>query len=350
MKKTSGSLRFAALILTLLVLPGCSGERSLEETVGRKRPALLIEESYEPYVIPWYLDAPRKADRAGTLDFYFMSSNNMPFNEESIAPGKWGDACLVVFPNGETMLIDGGQTGYEDLLLQNLTYLGVEKLDHLVMSHPHSDHCWALLQPGGLVDTMEIDHIYHNGMYNLNWGSDIRLVDQRTRKLGIPVTVWKAGDTMEIGGVSLEVLGPGGDCAGKMSNTSETINNHSLVIRFDYDDFSALFTGDLYASGEAEYVRDVPGKLDADLMKIPHHGYATSSSGAFIDAISPAVAVATGNVVMDHEVYKAYASRGVAVYLDYRDGYICVSSDGKEMSVETGHERNTNMYDGYEKD
>jgi len=347
MKKTK---RMAVIALILLVLvSGCSRKVPLEETVGRERPALLIDESYEPYVIPWYLDAAEEAEKAKTLDFYFMSSNNMPFNEESTAPGKWGDACLVVFPNGENMLIDGGQSGYEDLLLQNLTYLGVEKLDHVVLTHPHSDHCWAILDPGGLMDTMEIGHMYHNGMYNINWGSNIRRIERRAREKEIPLTVWKAGDTMEIGGVSVEVLGPDEDCAGKMSKTTAEINNNSLLIRFDYGEFSALFTGDLYAKAEVDYAIQIPEKLDVDLLKIPHHGYDTSSSGVFIDAISPEVAVATGNVAMDHDVYKAYAKRDATVYLDYRDGYICVSSDGEEMSVETSHERNTDIYDRYDK-
>jgi len=349
MKNNRRILSVVIALQALLVLTGCSGTVSLEDTVGRKRPAMLIAESYEPYVIPWYLDAPEKAEKAGTLDFYFMSTNNMPFKEDSEAPGKWGDSCLVVFPNGETMLIDGGDGGYEDLLLQNLTYLGVEKVDHVVLTHPHSDHCWAILKSGGLMDTMEIGHVYHNGMYNTGWGSNVRIIEQRTQEKGIPLTVWKAGDAMEIGGVSLEVLGPDAECAGRETDVTATLNDNSLLIRFDYGEFSALFTGDLYTKAEVEYVMEIPEKLDVDLLKVPHHGRETSSSGAFIKAVTPEVAVATGSVAMKPDVYKAYTKRDVKVYLDYCDGYICVSSDGAEMSVVTSHERNTDIYNKYDK-
>ena len=340
----------AVLLLALLVLAGCSKNLSLEDTVGIARPALQIAESYEPYVIPWYLDAAEDAKKKETINFYFMSTNNMPFQETSEAPGKWGDSCLVVFPNGETMLIDGGDDGYEDLLFQNLTYLGVEKLDYVVISHPHSDHGWAIVKQGGLMDRMEIGHIYHNGMYNTGWGKNMKIIETRAEEKGIPLTVWKAGDTMQIGDVSIEILGPGPECAGVETDTTAVLNNNSLMIRFDYKDFSALFTGDIYVKTEVDYVSDIPEKLDVDLLKIPHHGRTTSNCNAFIKAVTPKVAVATGGVALQPEIYKAYAKRDADVYLDYCDGYICVSSDGTELTVVTSHERNTDVYDIYDKD
>lgn len=351
MKKAFRPLRFVAvLILILLTLAGCGKDPSVQATVPTTRPAMQIAESYAPYVIPWYLDAAKEAQEKGTLDFYFMSTNNMPFQETSEAPGKWGDSCLVVFPNGQTMLIDGGDDGYEDLLYQNLTYLGVEKLDYVVLTHPHSDHCWAIVKPDGLMDRMEIGHIYHNGMYNTGWGSKMKIIETRAEEKGIPLTVWKAGDTMQVGDVSIEILGPGPECAGVETDTTAVLNNNSLMIRFDYKGFSALFTGDIYVKKEVEYVTDMAEKLDVDLLKIPHHGRTTSNCNAFIKAVTPKVAVATGGVALQPEIYKAYAKRGADVYLDYCDGYICVSSDGTELTVKTSHERNTDVYDIYDKD
>ena len=49
---------------------------------------------------------------------------------------KWGDSCLVVFPNGETMLIDAADYRYTPVLMENLKRLGVEKLDYIMLSHP----------------------------------------------------------------------------------------------------------------------------------------------------------------------------------------------------------------------
>lgn len=351
MKQTIKSLRLVAvLILALLILAGCGRQLSLEETAELKRPALQIAESYGSYVIPWYLDAAKDAQEKGTLNFYFMSTNNMPFQEDSEAPGKWGDSCLVVFPNGETMLIDGGDSGYEELLVQNLTYLGVEKLDYVVLTHPHSDHCWAIVKTGGLMDRMEIGHVYHNGMYNTGWGENMKIIETKTEQKGIPLTVWKAGDTMQIGDVSIEILGPGPEAAGVETDTTAVLNNNSLMIRFDYKEFSALFVGDIYVKAEMDYISDIPDKLDVDLLKIPHHGRTTSSSSAFIKKVTPEVAVATGGVALQPEIYKAYAKRGTDVYLDYCDGYICVSSDGNELTVVTSHERNTDVYDRYDQD
>jgi len=338
----------AALVLALLTLVGCSGGRSVKKTAKLERPAMEVGSKFEDYVIPWYLDASAEAKEAGTLDFYFMSINNMPFGEDSSEPGKWGDSCLIVFPNGETMLIDGGEGEYAVLLQQNLKYLGVEKIDHLVFSHPHSDHCYGIVGNGGLLENFEVGHAYYNGMYNIKWG-DPQIIENKTAALGIPLTLWKEGDTAEIGGVSIEVLGPDETCAGRESAQTDTINNNSLLLRFDYNEFSALFTGDLYAKAEMDYVMDIPEKLDVDLLKIPHHGHETSSTTAFIKVVSPEVAVATGNVEMPGNVYNDYKRYDTDVYLDYADGYIFVSTDGKKMNVETSHERNTDIYDKYDK-
>lgn len=348
MKNAKRAIAVMILVLLVLSLAACSSPTTLAETVGIRRPALQIGQEYEPYVIPWYIDAPKKAQKAGTLDFYFMSTNNMPFKEDSTAPGKWGDGCLVVFPNGQTMLIDGGDNGYEDLLVQNLTYLGLERIDYVVLTHPHSDHCWAIVKDGGLLDRMKVGQVFHNGMYNLGWGENMRIIEEKCAQHNIPLTVWKAGDTMQLGEVTLQVLGPSGASIGEESDNTNALNDNSLVLRLDYQSFSALFCGDIYTKAEVEYINTVKDKLDVDLLKIPHHGRETSSSNAFIRAVKPQVAVATGSVAMQPDVYEAYAKRDVQVYLDYCDGYICVSTDGTQLNVETSHERNTNIYDKYD--
>ena len=95
----------------------------------------------------------------------------------------------------------------------------------------------------------------------------------------IPVQIVKKGDVFEFGAARMEILWPLDGTAGKVITKTASLNNHSIVARIDYHAHSSLFVGDLYTSGESAVVSDAWSKLDVDLLKVPHHGYATSSSG-----------------------------------------------------------------------
>ena len=81
------------------------------------------------------------------------------------------------------------------------------------------------------------------------------------------------------------------------------------------------------------------GKLDVDVLKIPHHGRQTSSSDDFINAVTPKVAVATGAIIMEPDIYSHYARTGAAVYMDVYDGYVKVTMDGTNVSTEYSRDR-----------
>jgi len=105
-------------------------------------PMADVPEELRAYVIPWKLDVSQNAADKKEIHFYFMSGEHMlidPNNEKGQVE-KWGDSCLVVFPNGETMLIDAAFGVYTPVLMQNLKRLGITELDYAVLSHPHTDH------------------------------------------------------------------------------------------------------------------------------------------------------------------------------------------------------------------
>jgi len=118
------------------------------------------------------------------------------------------------------------------------------------------------------------------------------------------------------------------------------INTGALVVRFDYKEHSSLFTGDLYVKGEADLIADAAeGKLDVDLLKIPHHGYNTSSSLAFIKAVSPELAIAIGSPATRKEVETRFVENGAIYCHDRNDQYIHVATDGKTMRYDTAWTR-----------
>ena len=296
-----------------------------------------LPQELEPYALAWQLDAPELAERRGEIHYYFMAGEGMVINAASDYPEKWGDATLVVFPNGETMLIDAAMGAYAPVLVENLRRLGVEKLDYLFISHPHDDHSYGALVEGGVLDSFEVGMAYHSGLVNAAW-SKYSLPEIFAGR-GIPAQELKAGDVLTIGGVELKVFSPE-DCTGGVTAKGSTnINNLSLVVRFTYGEHTALFTGDIYVERERELVLQYGRELDVDLLKMPHHGTEVSNSRDFAKVTSPEIAVAMGRRMVQKENYYYYAAEGARVLMDEHDGYIHISSDGKTMTYETSRQR-----------
>ncbi len=307
-----------------------------------------------PYDIPWEKDAIAEAVKAGELHYYFMSNEGWSFSYQSEREGiqetdRWGDSTLLIFPNGQTMLIDAGLDGFAPLLLRSLERLGIETLDYLVFSHPHNDHCYGGVCEGGVLDSLAVGQVYYNGTYNSNW-EDPHAVENACARAGVPCTVLQKGDTVTIGEVNMEVLWPQSEIIGQTNSNIDTVNDTSLVLRFDYGQHSSLFTGDIYIPSEMTLAAQQSEKVDVDLLKLPHHGEESSNSGIFAEAVSPELAVCPGNVPMEAIIYRRYTSQGSKVLADGLDGYIFIAAgaDGA-MEYETAHPRTTDYYDKFDK-
>ncbi len=312
-------------------------------------PAAVRADELDPYLMPWESpDIGAEAREAGELRFYFMSSEGYRMISTDDEPDKWGDCCLVVFPNGEVMLIDAAMPDYAPILIRNLERLGVKKIDYLLISHPHEDHAGGLYAPGGGIPAhFEIGRMFYNGTYNGKWSEPDRL-ETLIDSYGIPREVVTEGWTMDIGDVHLRVISPSADLVGVVLDTTEKVNNASVLLRMDYGDFSALFTGDIYLRMENELIRDKAELLDVDLLKMPHHGEVTSNTRDFAKAVSPKLAVATGHIFVQDYIYRSYTKTGAKVRFDMLDGYIRVWSDGVTMEWDQSRERETDHFDRFE--
>ena len=341
MKKRMMRVVSALLALVMVLgLTACGGGGS----------KVKVPDELKDYVIPWEKDVIAEAKESGTMEFYFMSAMGMDVGAEGSTedPVKWGDSCLVVFPDGTTMLIDGGMPKYSPVLLLNLQKLGVEKLDYVMVSHQHNDHQGGLVFDGVMAQ-MEVGKVYYNGVKN-GESTDPDRLEKFLKEHNIEGEILTTGDKLTIGGVDLEVLWPNEEEVDYLCTNAAELNNRSLLVRFDYGEFSALFTGDLYKEQERELVTMYGDKLDVDLAKIPHHGHKTSSSNEWGEAVNAQIAVATGYVGMPTAQYNAYAKHGTRVMFDYLDGYIHITghNDGT-VDWEKSLERETDMYAGLDK-
>lgn len=338
---------FALLLAALMCLSlAACGEKEPEQT-----DRVPSTSPYAKWVEPWVRDVPQTAVDTGTIQFYFMSGEGMELtNAVNVEPTKSGDCCFIAFPNGETMLIDASQRLYVTVLVENLQRLGVTRIDHLVISHPHADHYGGIFEPNGILDNFEVGHAYWSGVGDATRG-DPFFIQNNFENRGIPVTQLCAGDAFSVGEVSFRALSPAADMKGQTSTSESHTNSCSLVLRLDYKDFSALFSGDVYSDQEQTLVKlyESTGELDVDLLKLPHHGTSrTSNTSLFADATTPALAVATGYVVMEPSVYYRYIKHGGALLTDTLDGYMHVWTDGTDLEWETSREREASIYDQYD--
>jgi len=171
-----------------------------------------------------------------------------------------GDAILFEFSNGSTMLVDTGE-GSPDGEFAISPYLrsrGIRRIDAIVITHPHYDHCGAL---ESLLEDFEVGLIVDNGDPGEAFHG--RTVEKIKAK-GVRHEKLRRGDQL-VGfpGAQLRVLHPAQSFEG-------SVNDRSLVIDARIEGRSVLLTGDAGEASLAEWIREAPSPVD--LLKIPHHG------------------------------------------------------------------------------
>ena len=120
----------------------------------------------------------------------------------------------------------------------------------------------------------------------------------------------------------------------------EDLNENSVVLRISYGTIDFLMTGDLGKEGEDALIR-TRFPLDAEILKVGHHGSSSSTSPAFLARVRPETAVISVGEDNPYghphtETMDLLKESGVMVYRTDRDGTILVQSDGMSYSVKTG--------------
>ncbi len=197
-----------------------------------------------------------------------------------------GDATLVRFPNDKNMLIDGGQRfGNRDygasVVIPVLNHFDINRIDWMIMSHPHSDHIGGLIS---VIESVEVDSVYDSYLAMDSWTYTSLMDSLVSRNVGIRRP--SPGDVIKIDeDVSILFFAPDSSTVSKSH-----INDASIVIKLIYGETSFLFTGDLEAGGETSLLK-FGNQLKSDVLKVGHHGSKTSSTEPFINLVSPELTV-----------------------------------------------------------
>lgn len=195
-----------------------------------------------------------------------------------------GDMTLITTPSGHRIVVDGGPDGDRAAqVLGEAMPFWTRTVDLLILTHPHDDHLAGLneiLRRYRVSNILSREVDFHSANFAV-WRN-------LAAREGANAVSARAGTTFEFAdGVRVEVLAPPDAL---LSGTESDVDNASVATRIVYGDRSILLTGDLFADGERRLVESGQ-TLRADALKVAHHGSATSSSRAILEAVSPSAAI-----------------------------------------------------------
>lgn len=242
--------------------------------------------------------------------------------------------CILISCNGQFVLIDGGENSDSKTVTNFLSSQGVEKLELVIATHPHTDHIGGLDE---VIEQFEVGRILMPRIPDEMVPTTSIYTDflKAISKYDIPVTAAVPLATLTLGELKFTVLGPVGD-------DYSDLNNFSAVVRADFGECSFLLTGDAASAAENDMLDDPELKalLDCDVLKVAHHGGSGSTSVKLAKAVSPEVAVISSRTGEDDgntyaEVTERLEAVGAKVYATRDDGNVTVTCDGTKVAVTT---------------
>jgi competence protein ComEC len=211
-------------------------------------------------------------------------------------PVGQGDAAVVELPDGRVFVVDGGgrvpvepgldAAGRAEVLAEPgarvvvpfLRRRGIERIDVVVLSHPHPDHAGGLQ---AVVGAFPVGALW--------WAGDSERAGALVRPLVQAVGEENVASTPQLlgahrfGDVVVDVLGPA-PAEGTATYPELHANDNSLVLRFCLGATCVLLPGDVERYGEDFLVQTAGARLPAQVVKAGHHGSATSSTPSFVAA------------------------------------------------------------------
>ena len=253
-----------------------------------------------------------------------------------------GDCSLILW-EGASMLIDSGEKQYAETVLNYLDEQGVEKLDYIVATHPHSDHMGAMSEIISAVDVGKV--IVPKVADELTPTTVVyeKFLTALSAK-AIKLTAAKPDTTYTLSGTtaaSVSKTAPSFEILAPIADYSD-LNNYSVVVKLTHGETSYLFTGDIEKKAEND-ILEYGADVDADVLKTAHHGSSSSSGEAFIDAVSPEICIISCGDGNDYghphaEVVERLDEYGATAYRTDQCGTVTVYSDGKQIYVSTEKE------------
>jgi competence protein ComEC len=268
------------------------------------------------------LAQPRPQTRPGVLEV------------TSIDVGQ-GDSTLLVTPLGRAVLVDAGGLPLwmhsdfdigEQVVSSYLWTRAIAHLDVAVITHAHADHL------GGMPSVIANFHPHELWLGTDTPNRELAPILEQAKRAGMTIRVRQEGEEFDYGGAHFHVLAPGRD----QSTGTMRPNDDSLVFTVALAGTSALMEGDAERATERRIVEQHP---EAALLKVAHHGSASSTSADLLATVHPGYAVISAGArnVYGHprrEVLERLRRAGVKTYRTDVTGAVSFYLDGKSVTPE----------------
>lgn len=218
--------------------------------------------------VSWAAATP--AENKGTLSAFFLDVGQ-------------ADCELFILPDGKILLVDSGERGDGEKLVDYLKNLGISKIDYLLATHPHSDHIGGM---SDVINSFEIGKIFAPKVASNDLPTSKTYEDFLTsiKNKNLKITKAAAGSTL------FEGEDYKAECFAPCGSDYDGLNNYSAVVKITYGIHSFLLTGDAENISENEML-SAGYNLDCDVLKVGHHGSSSSSGEDFLKKASPQYAV-----------------------------------------------------------
>ena len=274
--------------------------------------------------------------------FWYYQNNLSPLLRITSIDVGQGESTLIQFPKGATMLIDGG--GFYDnsfdvgglVVAPVIWKKKIKKIDYLVLSHPHPDHLNGLVS---IARIFKVKEVWTNGekVYTEPFQEFEKIISEKKIK---HIQIDREHPDLILNGVQIEFLHPPKTaCHDRSTGYHSGTNNHSMVTKLTFKDIGMLFTGDIYQEVERELI-NTKTDLKTTILKVPHHGSATSSSLPFLKKVQPQIAIFSlgfKNIfnLPSHKVIERYQEQGCQIFRTDQDGAITIETDGTGINIKT---------------
>lgn len=319
------------IVVVLTLLAGCS---PAEKTINE--PEKIITTDYNSLLGNTGSDEKDKQELSPDTNdpgenSFIQENTSDALNQVFVHFIDVGQADCIFIDYGDTdILIDGGNNADGELVANYLKSLGTDDLELIVATHPHEDHIGGLAT---VIYNFDVEKIIKPALSENTKTS--RDFEEAINSRNIPVEYPGQGETMEFGDLKFIVL------SDKSKIYGET-NNYSIVLKMVYKDVAFLFTGD--AEAEAEHdILESGLDIKADVLKVGHHGSASSTTANFLRKISPDYAVisaGTGNIYghPDPIIINRLNLHDVAIIQTNEMGTVVFMTNGTELSFTVNKE------------
>lgn len=237
--------------------------------------------------------------------------------------------CIYIKCENKNILIDAADKDVSSSVTEYLCRQNVNKLDLVVVTHPHRDH---IGQMEDIINNFKIDNFIMSDIPQEIMPTSItyKKMLEAIHNKNLKIKLAHAGEKFTLGNLKIDILGP--------YKQYDNLNNNSVVMRLEYGNENFIFTGDAEKEAENDMIKN-NFNLKASVLKVGHHGSNTSTTKKFLEKVSPKFSIISvgkdRNKLPKENIIKRIKKSGSEVYRTDIYGTVILRTNGDGIDIST---------------